>query len=304
LPALRAAPASATVALVALVLAACGGGDSPPRPDGTAPAGDGEATAAATPRTHPLCTRLRVRTLGRVAAEAGTELSGLARTRDGALWTHNDSGGTPQVFELGEDGALRRAVTLQGAQNIDWEDIAARNRTLYVGDIGDNAEVRPEVTVYRFTEPADGVTTVTPDRLTFRYPDGAHDAEALLVDPHGGRVSIVTKSLTGDSALYVDAGGGALRKAGELSLGLGQSVTAGDVSGDGRTVVLRTYDRAFVYARRGGEPLSRALARDPCTAGAELLDEGQGEALALTRDGGAFLTVAEGARSPLRRYEP
>ena len=95
-----------------------------------------------------------------------------------------------------------------------------------------------------------------------------------------------------------------LRKQATLKLGLGQLVTAGDVSGDGRTIVVRTYDRAFVYTRKPGESLARALKRAPCTAGADLLDEGQGESLALTHDGRAFYTVPEGARPVLRRYAP
>jgi hypothetical protein len=80
-------------------------------------------------------------------------------------------------------------------------------------------------------------------------------------------------------------------------------VTAGDVSADGRTVALRTYDRAYVWRRRSGETVAAALRRPPCRADAGLLREGQGEALALTRDGRAFITVPEGSRPALRRYE-
>ena len=97
---------------------------------------------------------------------------------------------------------------------------------------------------------------------------------------------------------------GTLKKRLTLKLGLGQLLTAGDVSADGRTIVLRSYDRAFVWTRKRGETLARALRRAPCTADAKLLDEGQGEALALTRDGRAFYTVPEGSQPLLRRYEP
>ena len=76
------------------------------------------------------------------------------------------------------------------------------------------------------------------------------------------------------------------------------------MSADGRTVVLRTYDRAFVWSRRGSESVASTLRRRPCTADADLLVEGQGEALALTRDGRAFYTVPEGRRPALRRYAP
>ena len=244
-----------------------------------------------------------MRKVGTVTAPAATELSGLALSRSGTLWTHNDSGDGPRVLALDRRGRLQREVVLNGAEAIDWEDIAVRGRTVYVGDIGDNLAARPNVTVYRFREPPPGVTSVTPERIDLRYTDGAHDAETLLVDPRSGAIIVITKDIGGVSGVYV-AADGRLRKRATLRLGVGEALTAGDVSGDGRTIVLRSYDRAFVYTRRPGESLAHALKRKPCTAGADLLAEGQGESLALTRDGRAFYTVPEGPRPTLRSYAP
>ena len=294
--------ARAAVAVLAVAGFACGGGDSPPPPDPTPTAGTPTATASPAPRPA-LCGPLKARVLGNVDPAAGAELSGLVLSRSGLLWTLNDSGGTPQVFALSRTGRLRAAVTLAGATNVDWEDIAIRGSTLYVGDIGDNAAQRADVAIYRFAEPAPGTTTVAADKIVLRYPDGARDAEALLIDPRTGTVVIVTKDFGGRSEVYV-AGRDGLRKAAELRLGFGQAITAGDVSADGRTIVLRSYDRAFVWAKRRSESIASALRRAPCTAGARLIDEGQGEALALTRNGRAFFTVPEGAGAPLRRYAP
>jgi hypothetical protein len=81
-------------------------------------------------------------------------------------------------------------------------------------------------------------------------------------------------------------------------------VTAGDVSADGRVVVLRGYDRVGVWVRRGRERLTTTLRRAPCFAPISLVAEGQGEALALDRRGGSFITVAEGSPAILRRYAP
>ena len=66
------------------------------------------------------------------------------------------------------------------------------------------------------------------------------------------------------------------------------------MSSDGRTIVLRTYDTAFVWRRRAGETVAAALRRRPCRVRADLSAEGQGEALALSRDGRSFMTVPEG----------
>jgi hypothetical protein len=293
----------AAAALVAAALVVgCGGGSSPspPRAD-SRPAPT--ATPTATPRPPALCETLRTREVGRVTAAAATEVSGLALSRSGVLWAHNDSGDALRVLALDRRGRLLREVAVTGAEAVDWEDIAARNRTLYVADIGDNLAQRPEVAVYRLPEPGPGVTSVAAERIALRYTDGAHDAEALLVDPRTGAIVVVTKDVGGASGVYV-ASDGRLREQATLRLGIGQLITAGDVSGDGRTIVLRSYDRAFVYTRRRGESLARALRRAPCVAGADLLDEGQGESLALTRDGRAFYTVPEGPNPLLRRYGP
>ena len=216
------------------------------------------------------------------------------RSSSGGFWAHNDSGDAPRIFALGRDGTLLREVAVGGAEHVDWEDIARRGRTLYIGDIGDNLAQRPEIAVYRMPE-----TGTAAEKITLRYPDGAHDAEALLVDPRDGTIVIVTKDFGGTAGVYT---GLKLRRAAKLELGIGQAITAGDVSADGRTIVLRSYDRAYVWTRRGNESIARALKRRPCIAAANLFDEGQGEALALSRDGRVFWTVPEGPNPALRRY--
>ena len=248
----------------------------------------------------PLCGELRARVTGRIDTPAATELSGLvaSRTRPGVLWAHNDSGDRARLLELGGDGRLRRQVQVPGAENTDWEDIAARGDMLYVGDIGGNDSVRQSIDVLRVRE-----SGAFAGRQALRYADRPHDAETLLVDPSDGSLAVVTRSFGGENRLYV-ARGETLRRGPLVPVPAGEAVTAGDVSADGRTVVLRTYDRALVWTRRGNEPLARSLARRPCRAGVGLAGEGQGEALALEGDGRAFLTVAEGRRPPLRRYGP
>jgi hypothetical protein len=237
---------------------------------------------------------MRPRVVGRVTAPAARELSGLVLARSGVFWAHNDSGDAPRLLALERDGRLRGEVAVTGAEHFDWEAIAARNRTLYIGDIGDNLAQRSEVVVYRVREPAPGVTSVAAERIALRYPEGAHDAEALLADPRTGALTIVTKD---DGAVYT---GRPLRRVATLRLG---GITAGDISADGRVIALRTYDRAFTWTRRRGESLARALRRTPCVAATGLFAEGQGETLALTRDGRAFYTVPEGPNPRLRRYE-
>jgi hypothetical protein len=304
-PAVRAA----VLALLAAVVAGCGGSGAAHSSPPAAPRAAAPTTA---PRPPALCGRLRPRVTGRVGDPSANELSGLVRSRSqpGLLWSHDDSGAGPVLFGLRADGSVVTRPTVTGAQAVDWEDIAAGPApagpaALYIGDIGDNASRRPSVDVYRVAEPrAAAMATAPAARLRLRYPDGAHDAEALLVDPLRGDLVIVTKALGAARAYRASASLPAgsqttLRRGPAIALSL---VTAGDVSADGRIVVLRGYDRLAVWARDGREPLTTTLRRAPCFSPTSLAGEGQGEAIALDRRGASFVTVAEGSPAVLRRY--
>jgi hypothetical protein len=294
----------------AALLGGCSDGDAPQR---AAPSTRTAAPAPARPPATPaLCDgALHVRVTGHVQSAAATELSGLvlSRSRPGVLWAHNDSGDSPRLLAFKSSGAPVAEVMLAGAENFDWEDIAVgRDGALLVGDIGDNLGQRESVVVYRVAEPRTSGTVPVAARYELRYPDGARDAEALLFDRSDAAIVIVSKSYGGSARVYVARRPSSRevttlrRSATTIRLGPGEPVTGGDVSADGTTIALRTYDSAYVWRRRKGETVSAALRRRPCRARADLLAEGQGEALALTRDGRGFITVPEGARPAIRRY--
>jgi hypothetical protein len=287
--------AAALLCLLALA-AGCGAKE-------TTPAATEGATRPAD-RTPALCRALQVRVTGRVRDTSADELSGLVRSpsRAGLLWSHDDSGSGPVLYGLRADGQVVARPTVTGARAVDWEDIAAGpGPALYIGDIGDNQRSRTSIDVYRVAEPPPGARATAPaTRPRLHYPDGPHDAETLLVDPLRGDIIVVTKTLDGATAYR--ASGATLRRIGGVPSA--RFVTGGDVSADGHVVAIRGYDRVRVWVRRGREPLSATLRRTPCSPPTSLLPEGQGEALALDRVGGSFMTVAEGTPAVLRRYVP
>lgn len=263
-------------------------------------------------------------TTGTVAASEIDEASGLivSRKNPGVLWAHNDSGDQPRVFALTEKGTHLGTYTLAGASADDWEDMAtgpgptAGAHYLYLGDIGDNSKVRPNVTVYRVLEPAVSATqppaTVTlgdVEALVFTYPDGAQNAETLLVDPANGDLAIVSKDSSGTSKVYWSAapqdakspraltlvatlafGKGALAHTGALT-------TGGDVSPDGTELIVRGYVGAALFRRPAGAPLHQAFGSAPCKVPLAL--EPQGETLAFDADGKGYYTLSEGKAQPL-----
>lgn len=288
-------------ALVAATGLACGGGSA-----------RDEAGPTSQPNAVAVRRALRAVVTGTVQTRTARELSGLAesRTQPGVLWAHNDSGDRPRVFALRRDGNVLADLDVPGARAIDWEDIAIRGGDLYLGDIGDNDERRPSIDVYRVAEPhvpGDGTTTPA-TRLRLRYPDGPHNAETLLVDPNSAELTIVTKRPDGRSGVYVAAAPGptattTLRLGARLRLGAGALATGGDVSAGGKVIVIRTSDSVFAWRRRSGTSLAATLRTSPCVSPTRLRD-GNGEALALTRDGRAFFTVPEGEGANIRRYAP
>jgi hypothetical protein len=256
-----------------------------------------------------------------VAQAAVTEASGLATSEAdaGVVWTHNDSGGGPEVFAVGlDDGADRGRFTLDGASAVDWEDMArgpgadGGADVLYLADIGDNMSRRPSVTVYRAPEPtidpaAPTGTIAGVDALTLSYADGPHDAEALLADPVTGDLFVVTKAWDGAAAgayrIPADASPGTpavMARAGDVAVARGELVTGGDVAADGSVVALRTYTSVLLWDRAEGRSVAEALAGTPCSAPAPA--EVQGEALALDPDGRGYVTVSEGVGSPIHRF--
>src|SRR6476619_2104502 len=146
-------------------------------------------------------------TLATIKDKSISESSGLvaSRTMPGAYWTHNDSGDGPFIYAIDTRGDSLGTFRVNGAQARDWEDIAAgpgpqpNKSYLYIGDTGDNDSVRPEVIVYRVLEPTLSNTTrkftksspgstEPAEAIGLKYPDGAHDAEALLVHPSTGNI--------------------------------------------------------------------------------------------------------------------
>jgi hypothetical protein len=260
--------------------------------------------------------------VGPLTDPALQELSGIATsTRNpGVLWVHNDSGDSARVFAIGPNGTTRGTYTLAGAKAVDWEDIARGpgsgpdRSSLFVGDIGDNGAARPEITVYRVPEPevdddAGAVTLEGVDALHLRYPDGAHDAEALLVDPKSGEVFIITKNLGGGpvgiyrAPAVLDAGTTTtLERVGTLSLpaGLSNAVTGADISPDGSKLAVRTYGSVLLWDRKAGTSIGTALEGTPCRGPIPL--EIQGEAVGFRADDGGYVTVSEGANPTLHEF--
>jgi hypothetical protein len=256
------------------------------------------------------------------------ESSGLAASRStpGLYWTHNDSGDGPFIYAFDARGRRRGVWRVREASARDWEDMAAgpgpeRNRHyLYIGDIGDNSGRRSEIVVYRVAEPkitpADATSSKTKPKLTdaaesirLRYPDGPHDAEALLVHPVTGAIYIVIKTMFGTPAIYgasVSPASGEVRtlsRLGEIKVPgwFGGMITGGAISPDARHVALCDYQQAYELVLPNRESFD-SIWKQPLTPIA-LGNRKQGESITYRLDGKALLATSEGLPTPLIQVE-
>ncbi|WP_433246553.1 hypothetical protein ACQPYK_45440 [Streptosporangium sp. CA-135522] len=233
-----------------------------------------------------------------------TESSGLAvsPTHKDLYYTHNDSSAGPVFYAVGPNGRTRATFTLRGAEARDWEGMAATKDpvtgagVLWFADIGDNFDgAWPDVSVYKVTEPTTFTRTALPTilpavRYRFRYEDGGHNAEGVMVNPRTGRLYIVSKEFSGSvyaapKRLRADRDN-VLRKVGSAPI----MATDAAYAPDGSSFVIRTYFSATVY-RVPGEQIARVSM--------PALD--QAESITYTPDGQALLTGSEGTGSPVYR---
>jgi len=231
------------------------------------------------------------------AIDSLEEPSGLTGSgkNTGVYWTHNDSGNDPILYATTADGRLLGTWDVQGVEAVDWEAITTDRRGhLYLGDFGNNANRRRDLTVYRIPEPLLEPNPANPMRgrlsadrtIRFHYaeqkkfPDLEYknfDAEALFWAEHPktgtGTLYLLTKHRTDTlTSLYrfehlrgsesrpltligrVDLGGGRRRQG---------SVTGAAIHRRGKYLAVLTYYAIFIFKRprRGDNFLSQLVNR-------------------------------------------
>lgn len=224
------------------------------------------------------------------------ESSGLvalpAPSDDGLAVTTNDSGDSGRVFTVDPATGATVGVTTWTPEPRDVEALApAGPGHVWVGDIGDNRHVRTSIEVLRVPV-GRGRTAVSPEAYELVYPEGAHDAEALVSHPLTGRLYVITKGVFSGTVyaaperLRAD-GANLLEEVGEAP-GI---VTDATFLPGGGGVVMRTYGAAHLAAYPSWQLVSSV----------DLPRQDQGEGIALA--GRGMLLSTEGARSQVLRVD-
>lgn len=235
-----------------------------------------------------------------------------ARHRPGVWFTHNDAGGSAELYAFDTTGVHIETHRVTGGGFRDWEDLASgpcpegveAETCLYIGDVGDNGSTRDEVEIFVVAEPTEGSSPAVVASWRLRYPDGPHDCEAVVVHPCTGRVYLLTKERDDTPRVYrAPATPTGSASAGDLELialldkawfndsGL---LTGADWSLAGDRLVLRTYDGGWAWTTDPAAPDAH-WSRPPDAVPIDV--EGQGEAIAFHPNGGVLTTTE---RTPMR----
>jgi len=230
------------------------------------------------------------------------EASGIADSKlnPGYLWVQQDSGNPNDIALLSYNGTFLKKINIKTGVNRDWEDMVlangpvAGNNYIYLADIGDNGLAFAEYYIYRFAEPGKTLDTVPEcDKIVFKYPDGSHDAEAIMVDNTTKDIYIITKQDT-HSAIYklsYPQGTTTVNMAtlsGTLSF---NRVTSAAFSPDGKEVLIKTYNDIHYWKKAKDKTLEQALIEKPVHIPHGF--EPQGEAICFKNDNSGFFTLSE-----------
>ena len=189
--------------------------------------------------------------IGQMPAEI-KESSGVAKSDKypDVFWTHGDSGNPAVLYAIKADGTLVAKVPVEGAPNVDWEDMAVADGFVYIGDVGNNHGWLRARTVYKFAEPnphADKIVPIKPvASYRFKYPGKPFNIEAIAV--RGEHVYVIPRARRQATTLYrltpTDDKYMALSPVAQLGAG---AVTGADVSADGRWLVTVSCSQVVCY---------------------------------------------------------
>ena len=230
------------------------------------------------------------------------EASGIAdsKANPGYLWVEQDSGNPNDIALLSQTGQLLKKINIRSAVNRDWEDITSGNgptsgtNYLYIAETGDNNKAYSDYSIIRFPEPSASIDTVTTwDELKFTYPDGSHDAEAILVDNNSKDIYIITKTDIASRIYKLSypqstSSVSTVTYLGSLSFS-GVTSAASSVAGD--ELLIKTYTSLSYWKRNKNESIEDALKREPVTLNYQV--EPQGEAVCFKNDNSGFYTLSE-----------
>jgi hypothetical protein len=250
----------------------------------------------------------------------------MSMTQQGVFFTINDSGNEPLLFALDTANRDRGVWRVTNSTNVDWEaasiglcSAGSDAWCVYIGDVGDNEATHRSRKIYRVAEPtakdSNGTDSVQADRLTYEYPNGPQDVEAIYV-ARNADIFLIAKRMRLDAARQRPlpalvyrlpaSDWGQKRVVAELvdSLPIAPGsapfrlITDAALSPDAKHLAVRTYMQLYVFAT---DSVTGRVNHNvsPTTCNLLTVDEVQGEGVTWVNNTGRFLFTTEGIRAPI-----
>ncbi len=189
------------------------------------------------------------------------ESSGLARkSGSNTFWTHNDSGGKAELYELNGDGELVSIRPVTNATNIDWEDLADDEQgNIYIGDFGNNNNNRKNLLIYKLSQQGGEMSKISfkyTSQTQFPPPAGQwiYDSEAFFHDGQNLYLFSKNQHSAHKTLLYkIPDQPGDYTISPIDSIQITSPVTSADISPDGQTFALLTYGKVLLFAIENGQ---------------------------------------------------
>ena len=204
------------------------------------------------------------------------ESSALIKSRnfEDTYWTLNDSGDEARIFPFNSEGASyfpewdkeNSEILIPNGVNIDWESMTNDNDgNLIIGACGNNINMRRDLALYVFKEPVPTQSNKTRVMKTipFYYPDQESfppekrnfDCEAIF-NAFGKNYFLSKHRSDKLTTLYrMDSTNAneenALTKIAEFDID--GMVTGADVSVDGKTLAILTYNNVWLFISENGD---------------------------------------------------
>jgi hypothetical protein len=128
------------------------------------------------------------------------ETSGL-NLFDGKLYTFNDSGNTPELFQIDKASGKIISTWIVNAENKDWEALTNDGKNFYIGDFGNNSGTRKDLGIYKVSFENNELKNEQITLIQFEYPEQTDfipgylktnfDAEAMIW--LNGKIHLFTK---------------------------------------------------------------------------------------------------------------
>lgn len=137
------------------------------------------------------------------------ETSGLS-LMNGKLYTFNDSGNLPELFELDKTtGTIVNTIKING-ENKDWEALTNDGQNFYIGDFGNNSGTRKDLEIYKVPFNNNLSEHASMSFISFEYPEQKDfvsrntftdfDAEAMIY--LNGKIHLFTKEWSSKSTTH------------------------------------------------------------------------------------------------------